>query len=96
MKKEFVITDILHSGRKGERYTPVQNNKYDGVIGYTAKIDTDSIERGKSLFMKLPDSPIYEWWNTSMVLAVWENKDDNILTIETENTIYILKECNDD
>ena len=91
MTKEYTVKEILHSGRKGERYTPMVNYKYKGVIGYNVKFDIDNLRRGKSLHMNLCDSPEYDWWETSMVLAV-AIKEGEGLEIETENSIYILDE----
>jgi len=96
MKTSYIVTDILHSGRKGERNTPVDDIKYQGLIGYKVGFDVDEIERGEEFKMWVLNSPYYRDWYTSMVIAAWINEQDHILTIETENSLYVLKECNDD
>jgi len=96
MTKEYFVTSILHSGRKGERNTQVNDSKYQGLIGYKVGFDTNAIERGEELKMWVLNSPYYRNWYTSMVIAAWVNEQDHTLTIETENSLYILKECNDD
>lgn len=92
MKKEYLVVDILHSGRKGERNTQVDDNKYQGLIGYKVRLDINDLERGKELNMWVSNSPYYKDWHTSMMIAAWINEQDHILTIETENSLYILKE----
>lgn len=92
MKKEYLVVDVLHSGRKGERNTQVDDSKYKGLIGYKVGFDTDNLERGKDFKMWVLNSPYYEYWHTSMIIAAWINEQDHTLTIETENSIYLLKE----
>ena len=48
MKKEYLVVDVLHSGRKGERNTQVDDSKYKGLIGFKVGFDTDNLERGSS------------------------------------------------
>lgn len=92
MKKEYIVIDVLHSGRKGERYTSVNQSKYEGLIGYTVKFDLDKLEQNKSLHMDVKNSPVYDWWDTSMVVSVTVNEETNYVLIETVNSIYELEE----
>lgn len=92
MKKEYLVVDVLHSGRKGERNTQVDDSKYQGLIGYKVGFDADDLERGKDFKMWVLNSPYYEYWHTSMIIAAWINEQDHTLTIETENSIYLFKE----
>lgn len=92
MKKEYLVVDVLHSGRKGERNTQVDDNKYQGLIGFKVGFNTDDLERGKDFKMWVLNSPYYEYWHTSMIIAAWINEQDHTLTIETENSIYLFKE----
>ena len=96
MKREFIVDNILHSGRKADRYTPVYDQKYAGIMGYNVRFDVDNLRRGKSLHMDVLNSPIYDWWDTSIVLAATIDERDDSWTIETENTIYILKGVHND
>lgn len=95
MRKEYLVVDILHSGRKGERNTQVSDDKYVGLLGYKVGLNIDEIERGQEFKMWVLNSPYYRDWYTSMVIAAWGNEKDNTLTIETENSIYVLKEIAD-
>ena len=94
MKNVYIVKNIFHSGRKGERYTPVNDDyKYGGIIGYKVKFNPLKLERGKNLYMDVCASPQYSWWETSMVLATYIDKDKT-LVVETENSIYEFEEVN--
>ena len=81
----------MHSGLKGSRYNPCKNPKYEGLKGYIVNFDLDTLEQGKSMHWVVENSPVYEWWDTSMLIAVYENKDNGTIILETLNTIYKLK-----
>lgn len=92
MRKEYLVVDVLHSGRKGERNTQVSDNKYIGLIGYKVGFDLDKLERGREFKMWVLNSPYYRDWHTSKIIAVWGKQRDHTWTIETENSLYVLKE----
>lgn len=92
MKKEYLVVDVLHSGRKGKRNTQVDDYKYRGLIGYKVGFDINELEQGKGFMMWVLDSPHYREWYTTMIVAAWVNEQDNTVTIETANSLYILKE----
>lgn len=92
MTNVYLVDNVLYSGRKGERYQPVQDEKYWGLLGYRVAFDPLTMERGKPFRMSVIDSPAYEWWETSMILAAWSNESEHTITIETENIIYICKQ----
>ena len=93
MRTGYLVDKIVHSGRKAPRYTPCFNEKYRGLHGYLVAFDPDKIQQGKSLHMTVVNSPEYEWWDTTMVIASVLSSDENELIIETVNTIYILKKA---
>ena len=96
---KYKIVDILHSGRKGLRNTPVDEYKYDGMIGTIIKLDCNHIEDCENLkpvkwtFMSAK-SP-YTWWETSAVIGLSVDADTNF-RLETINTIYVLEAIYDD
>ena len=91
MNKVYVITDIVHSGRKGIRGERVTEEKYVGLIGIRVNLDIDNIQPYKTIKMNLLDHhPYYNWWTTSIVIA--SIAEDDKVEIETANTIYRLTE----
>ena len=87
----FVIKDILHSGRKGIRGEPVDDYKYDGLVGCYAKFDINEIRACHGVHMKISGHSFYDWWNTSPVIQLTKRNFD-VYELETVNTIYILEE----
>lgn len=87
------IVEILHSGRKGIRGTPVTDSKYDSLINCTVSFQKDNLRLLKPISFTLIDNPLYEFWYTSPVISLGRNKDCKLI-IETVNTIYILSEIN--
>jgi hypothetical protein len=95
MLKEYIVADILHSGRKGLRGEQVDNPKYKGLIGYKVKFDPSELVQFKCLYLRVLNSPDYEWWRMSETLEAALDKRDGTLTVETANSIYIFKEVSD-
>ena len=97
-KKRYRVLEILHSGRKNTRNKPVDNPKYDGIIGSIVELaGINSIEGIRQFnlvsFEFVKTSSDYDWWNTSAVISVFLDFH-NRYHIETINTIYILEEVN--
>ena len=94
MKQYYRILNIVHSGRKGERGTAVTDIKYEGVIGCRAAFDTEKLKRdyGLQMFFVPYEHRTYDWWTISSVQRFYHEEEDNILVIETLNSIYYL-EC---
>jgi hypothetical protein len=92
-KRKYKILNIEHSGRKGIRYEPVKDPKYDGLIG--SIIETENIENVK-LFNEIKwdfveNKPAwYDLWHTSPVIEIYLDFENHYV-IETVNTIYILE-----
>lgn len=91
MNTKYKIIDIVHSGTKGERGTPVTANKYDGIVGCRVFFNPDNIYIGYGLTMQFPpnEHPLYDWWTISCIQEVSRMQD--ALIIETMNSIYYLK-----
>ena len=87
----FVIKEILHSGRKGIRGEPVDDYKYDGLVGCYAKFDINDIKQCQPMHMKLSGHMYYDWWDTSLVIQL-TRRNLNVYELETVNSIYILEE----
>ena len=89
--KTYEILEILHSGRKGIRNTPVNNEKYGGIIGSVISLDIDLIEQFKCCNWYFMNHPFYDTWCTSEVLDL-EQDERGAWYLETTNTIYVFKE----
>ena len=87
----FRIKEILHSGRKGIRGEPVDDYKYDGLVGCYAKFDINDIRACQGVHMVISGHNFYDWWNTSPVIQLTK-RDFDVYELETVNTIYILEE----
>lgn len=93
--KRYKIMTILHSGRKGTRYTMVNNEKYDGLINYTVVCkDLHDLKPYECLKMKVKNSPFYRTWETTPVICLYQNVD-TYYYCETVNSIYVLKELDE-
>lgn len=88
MKRIYVLTEILHSGRKGIRNSPVSDEKYYGLIGCKVTFDVTEIERFEPvrIYILGYNPQQYRWWDTSEVIALSASNDK--VEIETANTIY--------
>lgn len=95
MVKKYKIKEILHSGRKAERGLPVQDNKYEHVVGYNCFFNKEDIIVGLPFIFLFLYNPEYMWWGMSNVVSVKDNSSDNELVVETLNSIYVFKEIED-
>ena len=95
MRKEYILKNIVHSGRKGIRNEPVKDSKYDGLIGARLYWDIDEVKQFKTTRFVIPESEVwcpYDWWETSEVLELSIDTRTNEVFLETANSIYILQE----
>ncbi len=91
MRAIYVLKNILHSGRKGTRGEPVDDIKYDGLIGLRVTFDIQKIKQFEPTRLYLLDyHRLYEWWDTSEILAL--SASNGKVEIETANSIYKLEE----
>ena len=98
MRGKYILTDILHNGRKGIRGEAVDvvNSKYTGLIGCIFIFDTADIKQFKSFHMSIKNCVYYDYWDTSEVLAAAISKDGSKFVLETANTIYQFEVVKDD
>lgn len=87
----YEIKEILHSGRKGPRYEPVDNYKYDDMVGCEINWDINSVRQFDSTAFVVHGHPFYTSWHTSPVLQL-RRRDNNTYELETINTIYVLED----
>lgn len=91
----FIITDIVHSGRKGIRLNPVTSPKYDGLLGVRGRVNLDIIQQFKRFSFDLIGHSYYDYWTVSEVLGVKTDIIKGIIEIETYNSIYTFKALTD-
>lgn len=91
MMKTWLIKDICHSGRKGVRWTAVDDIKYYGLVGCYAKFDMNSIKQFEGIRMYLAGHPDHSWWDTTGIIQLARRWDGDYV-METINTIYVLEE----
>lgn len=98
--RKYTIREIVNSGRKGLRGTPVEDAKYNGLTGSIIEA-LDIEEQGILLqfkpitFFTIETKSCYDWWTTSEIIAVRAFDDFNKFWIETVNTMYLLEKYND-
>lgn len=93
-KYNYKIKGIYHSGRKGTRWDPVMDEKYDGLIGQLCTFDPNEVEQFRWITIYLKTHPFYRWWNTSNVLQLSRDLNGDYL-VETVNSIYVFEEVNE-
>ena len=94
-KKKYVITGIYHSGRKGIRDEPVDNPKYEEVVGSTIEsYDVEKLHQFYNYcFRFIKTSAPHKTWVTSPVIGLAKAYTDvPEYRIETVNAIYVLRE----
>ena len=95
MKGKYRISSITHSGRKGERHSPVTDFKYNSLIGSVCIFDPFKVRAYESLHFPVYESPVYDWWDTSEVIALDVDTRDDSIHLETVNTIYVFEKIGD-
>ena len=58
--KKYKIVEILHSGRKGRRYTVVTDDKYDHMINREITLDIDKIKQYEPCRWNFVNHPFHE------------------------------------
>ena len=92
MKKAYRLVGIVHSGIKGDRGTPVTEDKYDGLINAKVEFDPDNIVVGSRFNFDVIHNPYYDWWSTSDVLHKDYDEEDGVWVVETFYSIYYFQE----
>ena len=88
--EKWTLTEVLHSGRKGERDTPVDNPKYDDIIGWTVGLDKDNLKPFEEFRFYFKGHPKYDYWTTTAVIEA-HVFCYNTMYVETVNTIYVFE-----
>ena len=93
---EYVINEILHSGRKGIRNEPVNDFKYDGLVDSIVELKGLNVIEDCKQFDRLTILPISsdsadDFWETSAVIGISKSFHGEYY-VETINTIYVLEE----
>lgn len=94
---KYKIVEIMHSGRKGLRYTWVTDPKYDGVVGSIVTIKGSIEDIKQYSFVKMDfvkTDSLYDYWTTSEVLEIVKDTNERY-SIETANAIYVLEQVNE-
>ena len=93
MTSYYKIKSILHSGRKGERYSPRTDGNYPSRINRIVEFDKHkSITKGiPFIFDYIKDEHGNDYsdfyFRTSCVVD-WDFVYDNVIRVETNNSIY--------
>ncbi len=93
-KYKYKIKGIYHSGRKGKRWDPVTDEKYDGMIGQLCTFDPEKVEQLQTVMFYLKTHPLYRYWHTSEVIQFSYDFDGSFV-LETANSIYVFEEATD-
>lgn len=90
----WIVKDVVHSGRKGTRYTQV--NEFLDLVGCYVDFDIKDIKHFKPIQMIIHNSEKkWDWLNTSQIIQVGR-RFDGLYELETVNAIYVLEEINND
>lgn len=94
--KKYKIIDIAHSGRKGERNTPVDDPKYDGLKDSVIESrDLEDMYQFETCHWNIVTTESsYKWWETTPMVAL--SKVGDMYKLETVNTIYVLEDVTND
>lgn len=95
----YKIKQILHSGRKGARYTPRTDGKYPLRINRIVKFDENDIKIGECLlwdYIKDENGNYYKGYQfrTSFVKD-WDYEYEDVISVETNNSIYVFEKVNE-
>ena len=95
---EYKIKSIKHSGRRGTRMTDRINGRYPQRVGRIVDLDPTKYEVGFPFILKylrLADGSDYSNMNLrcSMLVKISSTIDDEIIVVETSNTIYEFEKC---
>ena len=85
----YKILGIYHNGRKDTRMKPVDDLKYDGLVGSRMLWDMDNIKQfAPTVFKILDNGPLL--WYTSEILQL-TRIDTSVYGLEPSSVIYVLE-----
>ena len=99
----YRINSILHSGRKGERNTPRTDGRYPLRIGRIVELN-DDIKKGDIIsnmpfilkYVKDENGNDYTGYLQTSRVVNWDFVYENVIRIETLNSIYELKKIDEE
>lgn len=98
--KLYKINSILHSGRKGKRGTPREDGRYPLRIGRIIELDISMLNEGTQLILSyVKDENGNDYRGHYLICSTikdWDYVYDNIIRVETNNSIYELEEIGED
>ena len=89
----YKLESITHSGTKGERGTPVTDEKYEYMVGSIVFLNPNTIRIGFSFEFYFRQHPYYRSWVVSRVKWYGYREDHKVLEVETMNSIYTFIDC---
>ena len=94
--KRYKIIEIKHSGRKGQRDSPVDDPEYNGLVNSVVESRDleDMFQFDCCHWNFITTESENKWWETTATIAL--SKTDKMYELETVNTIYILEDVTDD
>ena len=95
----YKIKSILYSGSKGKRGTPREDGRYPLRIGRIVELDVKDLKEGIPLILHyVKDENGNDYRGYHLVCSAIKNWDyvyDNVIRVETNNSIYELEEVKD-
>jgi hypothetical protein len=96
----YKIKSILHSGRKGDRNSPRTDGRYPMRINRIVEFDVKNITIGVPFilnYIKDENGNDYTgFYLTTSFVKDWDYVYDNVIRIETNNSIYEFKRIEGD
>lgn len=97
--KLYKIKSILHSGTKGKRGTSREDGRYPLRIGRIVQLDANMLREETSLILNyIKDENGNDYRGHYLICSAikgWDYVYDNVIRIETNNSIYELEEVED-
>ena len=98
--KLYKINSILHSGRKGKRGTLREDGRYPLRIGRIIELDVSMLNEGTQLILSyVKDENGNDYRGHYLICTIikdWDYVYDNVIRIETNNSIYELEGIGED
>lgn len=91
----YRIKEILHSGRKGTRYKTRKDGRYPMRINRIVEFDEKDIKIGECLwwdYIKDENGNDYRYKFRTSFVKDWDYVYDNVIWVETNNSIYEFEE----
>ena len=94
--KQYRIKSILHNGRKGERNTPRTDGRYQLRIGRVVNLNINDLINGTNLILDYVTdengNDYSDYYLQCTRIKDWDYVYENVIRVETNNTIYEFEE----